>query len=85
MVEKEIFVVVKAVENFKNIIFNAPDNKNGQPDFIYDSTSTTRIQRWKLYLQEYDIILEHIVGKQNNIADALLRFVVTEETKNPDI
>ena len=36
-----------------------------------------RLTRWSLMLQEYDVIIRHIKGKDNVIADALSRsFIV---------
>ena len=32
-----------------------------------------RLTRWSLLLQEYDVIVKHIKGKDNVIADALSR------------
>jgi hypothetical protein len=32
-----------------------------------------RLTRWSLMLQEYDVIIRHIKGKENVIADALSR------------
>ena len=32
-----------------------------------------RLTRWSLMLQEYDVIIRHIKGKDNVIADALSR------------
>ena len=36
----------------------------------------TRIERWMTMLQQYDIIIKHISGKENTTADALSRYPV---------
>ena len=37
------------------------------------SNKNQRLTRWSLLLQEYDIVIQHIKGKDNVIADALSR------------
>ena len=37
------------------------------------SNKNQRLTRWSLLLQEYDLIIYHIKGKDNVIADALSR------------
>lgn len=55
IVEKETFAILKSLIHFKQIVFNSKiiiktDNNN----LIFNSPLTTRIQRWKLQLSEYD-------------------------------
>ncbi|CAF2961342.1 unnamed protein product [Rotaria sp. Silwood2] len=42
----------------------------------------TRIERWMTTLQEYDMIVQHISGKDNTIADALSRYPVDKLDTN---
>ncbi|CAF4512964.1 unnamed protein product, partial [Rotaria magnacalcarata] len=45
------------------------------------SYNNARIERWMTTLQEYDMIVKHISGKDNTTADALSRYPVdTPET-----
>ena len=37
------------------------------------SNKNQRLTRWSLLLQEYDIVIQHIKGKDNVVADALSR------------
>ncbi|KAG0435920.1 Transposon Tf2-6 polyprotein, partial [Dictyocoela muelleri] len=74
VVEKETFAIAKALIHFKNIIFNSKvivktDNK----DLITTGPLTKRTERWKSILQEFNITLEHIKGKNNKYADAISR------------
>ncbi|KAG0423566.1 Retrovirus-related Pol polyprotein from transposon 17.6, partial [Dictyocoela muelleri] len=48
------------------------DNKN----LIPDKKLTTSIQRWKMFLQEFDITVKHIEGNKNFIADTVSRLRV---------
>lgn len=72
--EKEALAIVKALEHFRQIIFNSKiiiktDNNN----ICFDSDSTKRIQRWKILMQEYSFELFHQKGNINKQADALSR------------
>lgn len=78
--EKETLAIIKAVNHFKPIIFNAKiiiktDNSN----LIFLGDLTNRIQRWKLQLEEYDYSLEYKKGKENVLADTLSRLNLINE------
>lgn len=71
IVEKEIFAVVKALLQFRNIIFGCKiyiltDNRNAT---FLKITENSRILRWKTIMDEYDYELNHIVGSKNKEAD----------------
>ena len=73
-VEKETLAIIQSVNYFRNIIFNCEitlrtDNTN----LLSDGCISKRINRWKLLLSEYNIKLEYIKGKENNIADGFSR------------
>lgn len=53
----------------KNLIYM---NENGSP----------KVRRWKLLLQEYDFLIEHIAGKDNVIADAFSRLCLLTEDED---
>ncbi|KAG0441354.1 Transposon Tf2-6 polyprotein [Dictyocoela muelleri] len=76
--EKEIYAILKSLEHFKQLIYNTrviieTDNKN----ITFNGDITKRIHRWKLLLEEYDYILKHIKGNQNNEADTLSRYLLS--------
>ena len=70
--EKEILVVLKYLNHFRSFVLNTnvkifTDNAN----LIPDTNLSTRCQRWKLELQEFDYTLYHIKGANNIGADTL--------------
>ena len=74
-IEKETIAIVKNVLSFRCLLANATvyvftDNKN-----ITGNTSslTSRTQRWKLVLSEFDLRLVYKPGKDNKAADFLSR------------
>ncbi|KAG0436062.1 Transposon Tf2-9 polyprotein [Dictyocoela muelleri] len=72
--EKETLALLKALFHFKPIFFNSKvivytDNKN----IIPDKPLPNREERWKILLQEFDLEIKHIEGKENFIADSLSR------------
>lgn len=83
IVEKECYAIVQSVMYFKTLIYNAKiiiytDNRN--LTFNKEFTSS-RWQRWKMILEEYQYELKHIQGKENLIADYFSRNLnIKEET-----
>lgn len=74
VVEKETLAIVKSVQHFRNIIFNARVVvKTDCANSIFSQPLTSRIQRWKYQLAEYDLILTYHKGKENTVADGLSR------------
>jgi hypothetical protein len=78
-VEKETLSLLLALNHFEVYLCNAP-----YPITVYtDSNPLTfiekmkcknqKIARWSLVLQEYNLVIEHIKGTANVIADALSR------------
>ncbi|KAG0442499.1 Transposon Tf2-9 polyprotein [Dictyocoela muelleri] len=72
--EKETLAVLKCLRHFKPLIFASKviiytDNKN----LIPEKPLSSRIQRWKLLLQEFDYEVKHINGVNNIVADSLSR------------
>lgn len=81
-VEKETFAIIKSMQHFKNIIFNSnitirSDNKN----LLTPSDLSSRIQRWKLQLEEFNYELEHLEGKLNRGADIISRTLMIKENQ----
>lgn len=48
------------------------------------SQNSTRIARWFEFLQEFDLEIEHVPGKQNAVADTLSRLHARESTNRCD-
>ncbi|KRH92528.1 putative LTR retrotransposable element, partial [Pseudoloma neurophilia] len=89
-VEKELYAIIKSLENFREIIW-------GQEITIYtDSKNITHIsnsldsrtKRWKTLLAEYDYKMLHVAGEKNEGPDQLsrnYRAILKRENENTDI
>lgn len=71
--EKEMLAIIKTLKHFRNIIYGSTliirtDHKNILANGAKDIFSS-RIQRWKLELQEYNIKYTYIKGSHNIAAD----------------
>ena len=78
-IEKEILAVILALQHF-NVYVDSPI----EPVVVYSEynplvfahkfkNNNQRLARWSLILQEYNLSIQHIRGKDNVIADALSR------------
>ena len=78
-IEKECFAMLSALQHFDVYL-----NPTVYPILVYTDhnpltfmhkmrNKNQRLTRWSLLLQEYDVIVKHIKGKDNVIADALSR------------
>jgi hypothetical protein len=82
--ERELLAIVKCLMYFKNIILGSKivivtDNKN----LLYDSSiNSSRAQRWKLLIQEYDYEIMYQPGRQNVGADMISRIFYIHTNKN---
>ncbi|KAF9761644.1 Transposon Tf2-9 polyprotein [Nosema granulosis] len=82
--EKELLVMVKALQHFRPMILGAlikvrTDHRN----LLYiTKCEKNRAQRWKIHLDEYGIELEHVEGKQNVGPDNLSRCFFTSTDDN---
>lgn len=78
IMEKELLAIILSLEEFRNMIIGYKvnlytDNKN----ITYlGNSDTKRIQRWKLILEEYNLNIKHVSGKNNQGADFLSRIHV---------
>ncbi|ORD93650.1 YI31B [Enterospora canceri] len=71
IVEKELYAIVKALEHFKKMVWGTPvtvktDSRN--VSCMKEGTST-RIGRWNMLLNDYNLRVEHIEGGKNSLAD----------------
>ena len=78
-VEKECLALILAIQNFEVYISSI-----GKPIIVYSDHNpltfinkmkgkNQRLLRWSLYLQEYNLEIHHIKGRDNVIADCLSR------------
>ncbi|KAH9386269.1 uncharacterized protein NEMAJ01_1165, partial [Nematocida major] len=73
--EQELFAVLCALRHFKAFVLGRPvkvftDHKNL---LAFRDFNTSRAERWKMELMEYDVNLHYVPGKQNLLADYLSR------------
>lgn len=80
IVEKECYAIIRGMKHFKNIVFNNyikifTDNRNLT---FNKELLSSRFQRWKLILEEYNYELCFIENKQNILADFFSRnYIIT--------
>jgi hypothetical protein len=79
--EKEAYAIYYAFTNWAYLIKDRhfvlrTDHKNLTH---IKSTGSDKVIRWKLAIQEFDFVVEHIQGTHNVVADDLSRLVVPQE------
>ena len=78
--EKEPLAIILCFEEFKNVLPGAiitvfTDHKN----LTFKTLNTTRVLRWCLFLEERDAKFQHFPGKDDVLADCLLRLPCMEK------
>lgn len=86
--ERELLAIIEALRHFRSPIYRAKIII--RTDYINllhsPELQTSRAQRWKLLLAEYDIKLEYLKGKGSIAADALSRCLkIAEELDKAQI
>ena len=77
-IEKEAFAVVWSLTRFHNIIWGSSSitvfsDHDPLRYLINNVTHSSKLTRWALAIQQYDVRFEHIKGKLNVLADGLSR------------
>ncbi|WP_438544757.1 reverse transcriptase domain-containing protein [Clostridium sp.] len=83
IMEKELLAIIKAITHFKNIIFNSPiiiRTDNANITYLKDSNNS-RVQRWRLLLEEFDYKITYIKGTTNKAADHISRCFLAKSKK----
>ena len=77
MIERECLAIVWAIDHFKTYLFCRPfvlQTDNKALKYLDSATHTNdRVMRWAMLLQPYNIVFQHIPGKENVGADFLSR------------
>ncbi|KAI5152754.1 hypothetical protein ENBRE01_2980 [Enteropsectra breve] len=83
--ERELLAIVEALKYFRTLIYGTKIIvRTDHSNLLYSpELHTSRAQRWKLLLEEYDVDLKYIPGQQNIAADTLSRCMsITENNHN---
>ena len=78
-IEKEALAVILAVQHFEVYLYAAARpivifSDHNPLTFVHKmKNKNQRLLRWSLTLQEFDLVIQHIKGRDNLIADALSR------------
>jgi len=87
-IEKELLAVVWATQYFRPYIYGRKFviNSDHKPlQWLHNlKEPNSKLQRWKIKLNEYDFDIKHISGKENKVADALSRIKLVECYLNDD-
>lgn len=72
--EKELYSIIQCIKFFHKVLYASEiivytDHKN----LLSGKLENSRLERWKVLLQEYDVIFKHVQGVNNSLADFLSR------------
>ena len=72
--EQELLSIVEVLKEFRTLLYGQEviihtDHKN----ILYGNLANDRIIRWRLLIEEYSPVIQHIKGEDNVVADALSR------------
>ena len=72
--EKELLAVVETLKEFRSMLLGSKitvytDHKN----LTFKNFNNQRVLRWRLYVEDFDVIFKYIVGKENVLSDAFSR------------
>ena len=81
IVEKETIAILDCLNHFRSTvlfstIFIFTDNRN----LIFTNDLSKRVAKWKLELEEFDYVLDHINGVENSAADSLSRLFTSSHS-----
>jgi hypothetical protein len=77
VIEREAYAVVYSLNKFYNIIFSSPivvcSDHNPLAYIINSATKSSKLARWYLALQEFNITFRYVKAKDNFLADFFSR------------
>ena len=88
--EKELLAIVLCLKEYRKILYGGritvyTDHQN----LTFKTLSVQRILRWRIFMDEFDLTLKYIKGKDNVLADCFSRLPIlrpiTGEKGNPRI
>jgi len=76
-IEKEAFAAIWALDKFRGWIFHKPvtlySDHNPLTYITESATKSSKLMRWSLALQQYDVIFKIKAGRVNVVADCFSR------------
>jgi hypothetical protein len=82
-IEKECYAIWYALKHWEHLLRDVKFTiKTDHRNLRYLNTNTPKVVRWKLAIQEYDFVLEHIAGPINVFPDTLSRLCQSEEDES---
>jgi hypothetical protein len=87
IVEKELYAILKSLDFFRDIIQGFQiDIYTDSKNCLYAANNfNSRIERWKVMLNDFNFNIKGIKGTENVIADTLSRIVVLQEDRISDM
>ena len=84
--EQEAFAIHEALKKFQYILRDVQftlrtDHRNLL--YLNDSGASDKVLRWKLDIQQFDFLVEHIPGEQNIVADLYSRLCSLQSSNTP--
>jgi len=77
IVHKEAYAVIAALRKFRNWIFGCEihvySDHNPITFFTESAPKNSKLMRWSIAMQEFDIHFHYIKGKNNVVSDGLTR------------
>ncbi|EGD76390.1 hypothetical protein PTSG_12598 [Salpingoeca rosetta] len=82
--QKELYAVIKALQHWRYLCIGRPitvytDHKSLERVLAQNKIQEARIQRWSLFLSDFNVTFKYIPGDKNVVADALSRTCMVRE------
>jgi len=82
-IEKEQYAIFYALKQWEHLLKGRQFRlRTDHANLLKMNNNSPKVTRWKLALQEFNCIVEHVAGKDNIAADALSRLVESEPTSS---